>query len=239
MMNKKTVAAKEARNLMLNEYQGVLSTHSVDVPGFPFGSVVPYCLDRMGRPVILISRIAQHTKNIQADDKVSLIVAESGADDIQANGRVTYLGYAQQVLDNDQDTVDRYYKYYPDAIDYHKAHDFDLFYIELHRLRFIGGFGQIYWIDTDSYLRTNPFTAGEEKGAVEHMNEDHVSAIRHYCSLASIPLKDDDFPEMSGVDGEGFHIRIGQRIHRFHFDAPIVTTTQLRQKLTELAHQSA
>lgn len=238
-MNKKTVAAKEARNLMLNEYQGVLSTLSVDVPGFPFGSVVPYCLDRFGRPVILISRIAQHTKNIQADDKVSLIVAESGADDIQANGRVTYLGNAQQVPEDDQDTVDRYYKYYPDAAGYHKAHDFDLFYIELHKLRFIGGFGQIYWIDTDAYLRTNPFSADEEKGAVEHMNEDHLSAIRHYCSLANISLNDDDAPELSGVDGEGFHIRIGQRIHRFHFEEPIATTTELRKRLTELAHRAA
>ncbi|MFT5935627.1 MAG: putative heme iron utilization protein [Pseudohongiellaceae bacterium] len=97
----------------------------------------------------------------------------------------------------------------------------------------------IYWIDIDSYLPTNPFTAVEEKGAVEHMNEDHVSAIRHYCILANIPLDDDDSPEISGVDGEGFHIRIGLRIHRFHFDAPIVTTTELRQKLTELAHQAA
>lgn len=61
----------ETRGLLLREYHGVLSTHPVDTPGYPFGSIVPYCLDRRGYPEILISRIAQHTKNIQADPKLS------------------------------------------------------------------------------------------------------------------------------------------------------------------------
>ncbi len=58
-------AVKHARELLLKEYRGVLSTHSKSMPGFPFGSVVPYCLDDQGRPLILISRIAQHTHNLQ------------------------------------------------------------------------------------------------------------------------------------------------------------------------------
>ncbi|MGH9816446.1 MAG: heme iron utilization protein, partial [Candidatus Acidiferrales bacterium] len=59
-----TTAGAEARQLLLRDYQGVLSTLSVAVSGYPFGSLVPYCLDRQGRPIILISRIAQHSKNI-------------------------------------------------------------------------------------------------------------------------------------------------------------------------------
>lgn len=58
---------KEARKLLLSEYQAILSTHSVDVSGYPFGSVVPYCLNKNGEPIILISSIAQHTKNILSD----------------------------------------------------------------------------------------------------------------------------------------------------------------------------
>lgn len=58
-------AATQARELLLKEYRGVLSTHSKSMPGFPFGSVVPYCLDADGNPLILISRIAQHTHNLQ------------------------------------------------------------------------------------------------------------------------------------------------------------------------------
>ncbi|HBM10724.1 MAG TPA: heme iron utilization protein, partial [Pseudomonas sp.] len=68
-------AAKHARQLLLKEYRGVLSTHSKAMPGFPFGSAVPYCLNEEGWPLILISRIAQHTKNLQADPRCSLLVA--------------------------------------------------------------------------------------------------------------------------------------------------------------------
>lgn len=57
--------AKNARELLLKEYRGALATQSKAMPGFPFGSVVPYCLDEQGRPLILISRIAQHTHNLQ------------------------------------------------------------------------------------------------------------------------------------------------------------------------------
>ena len=100
---------------MMSEYQGILSTHSVEAQGYPFGSVTPYCFDRKGRPVILISRIAQHTKNILADPKVSLIVMERDVDDIQANGRVTYLGEAKQISPDNTDTMERYYRFFPDA----------------------------------------------------------------------------------------------------------------------------
>ena len=62
--------AKNARELLLKEYRGALSTLSKAMPGFPFGSVVPYCLDEQGRPLILISRIAQHTHNLQKDPTV-------------------------------------------------------------------------------------------------------------------------------------------------------------------------
>ena len=81
-------AAKHARELLLKEYRGMLATHSKKMPGFPFGSVVPYCLDADGRPLLLISRIAQHTHNLQADGRCSLLIGERDAEDIQAAGRL-------------------------------------------------------------------------------------------------------------------------------------------------------
>ena len=90
-----TQVAKNARELLLKEYRGALSTLSKAMPGFPFGSVVPYCLDAQGQPIILISRIAQHTHNLQKDPKCSLLVGEREADDVQAVGRLTYLAEAE------------------------------------------------------------------------------------------------------------------------------------------------
>ena len=60
---------------------GVLSTLSVDVPGYPFGSITPYVVTHEGRVVILVSEIAQHTKNMRACSKASLLVSDDKADD--------------------------------------------------------------------------------------------------------------------------------------------------------------
>src|SRR5437588_12980174 len=86
-----------ARRLLLQQSFGVLSTISLDVPGYPFGSVAPYCVDDQCRPVIYISHIAQHTRNIIADSRMSLTVVENndGSDDVQAHGRVTCIANAQ------------------------------------------------------------------------------------------------------------------------------------------------
>ncbi len=87
------------------------------MPGFPFGSVVPYCLDEQGRPLILISRIAQHTHNLQKDPKCSLLVGEREADDVQAVGRLTYLAEAEQLHDAAaiEAAAERYYRYFPES----------------------------------------------------------------------------------------------------------------------------
>src|SRR5262245_34930698 len=102
-----------ARALMLAESFGVLSTISLELEGYPFGSVTPYCVDPMGHPIIYISPIAQHTKNIVADSRVSLTVVESGvSDDVQSRGRVTVMANANQ-LEGDRDARDRYFRYFP------------------------------------------------------------------------------------------------------------------------------
>ena len=234
-MTYKQQSGKAARSLMMSEYQGVLSTLSVEAQGYPFGSVTPYCFDRRGRPVILISRIAQHTKNILADPKVSLIVMERDVDDIQANGRVTYLGEAKQLSGDDTDTMERYYRFFPDARDYHKTHDFDFYRLEFYRVRFIGGFGKIYWVERKAFLKESPFSPDEETRAIDHMNRDHADAIKHYCHLGSIPVGEDEHPVMVGMDSEGFNLLVGKRIHRFGFAEPVGTMDELRSELVRLA----
>src|ERR1700712_1235672 len=138
-------AAKQARQLLLKEYRGVLSTHSKAMPGFPFGSVVPYCLDADGNPLILISRIAQHTHNLTLDPKCSLLVSERGAEDVQAVGRLTVLAEASKLGDPPaiESAAPRYYQFFPDSQNYHQAHDFDFWGLTPVRHRYIGGFGAI------------------------------------------------------------------------------------------------
>jgi len=227
-------ANRQARALLLKEYRGVLSTHSKSMPGYPFGSVVPYCLDDEGRPLILISRIAQHTHNLQLDAKCSLLVGERGAEDVQAVGRVTLMAEAEKITDGVriEAAAQRYYRYFPESESYHSAHDFDFWVLKPVRYRYIGGFGAIHWLD--DVALANPFAGPAEISMVEHMNDDHTKAIAHYVELAGVPAT---LPAvLVGIDSEGMHLRIGQSLYWLAFAEPCNTPTQVRQALVQLAH---
>ena len=221
-----------ARTLLLQESFGVLSTVSIDIPGYPFGSVTPYCMDRMCRPIIYISHIAQHTKNILADSRVSLTIVEKGeSDDVQAQGRVTCIADARQVARSDDDVPERYFRYFPSARQYEHTHDFEFFRLELVRVRFIGGFGQIFWVEPSAFMATNPFSQAEENRIIQHMNKDHSDALSRYIGGGP--------GEMAGIDGEGFDVlRAGKKV-RIPFTTPVTNMEEARKALVEMARRPA
>src|SRR5215470_4780558 len=195
--------ARTARMLLKRQSVGVLSTHSVDVEGYPFGSIAPYVLNYDGEPTMLISDIAQHTRNIKRDKRVSLTIFDQCADDPQASSRLTWIGNAEPVDPSDTKIRHRYLRYFPSSESYFEAHDFSLYRIRLRRARFIGGFGQIYWIEPDALLVKNPFRE-TERSIIEHMNQDHEQALFHYCNAVAGATV--DTITMTGIDGEGFDL---------------------------------
>jgi len=110
----------QVRSLLLKSDYGTLSTHSVDCPGYPFASVVPVGFDDHNRPVLLISRLAQHTNNIAENAKVSLFLNDAhqrSYDDVQTCSRITVLAQAQRLdVEADADTVQRYCRFYRQAV---------------------------------------------------------------------------------------------------------------------------
>lgn len=225
----------EARQLLLDAYQGVLSTHSRDMPGYPFGSVAPYCLNEAGEPVFLISELAQHTKNLRADPRCSFIVM-AGGEDIQVSARLTLVGECEPVPAADVDAVARrYYRYFPESTDFHRIHDFVFFVLKPRRCRYIGGFGRIHWLEAEGLLQPNPFDGDKEAGIVEHMNDDHADALVLYCQQASLSVPEGVAPVMTGIDAEGMHLRIGERIARIPFARPVTTPMEARERLVEMA----
>lgn len=231
----KAGSGTEARALLLAAAQGVLSTQSKEMPGFPFGSVAPFCLDAAGRPLFLISELAQHTKNLRADPRCSFIVIAHG-EDIQANARLTLVGECLPLQDEAgiEAAATRYYRYFPDSLDFHRIHDFRFFRLEPVRCRYIGGFGRIHWVDPAEVLLANPFAGDREADIVAHMNEDHADALAHYCRQAGIE-PGGAAPLMTGIDAEGIHLRLGKRILRFSFAAPVTTPGQAREALVTMA----
>jgi len=234
-MSASAAASAEAQTLIAASYDGVLSTLSLEVAGYPFGSVVPFCLDQHGRPLILIASIAQHTKNIAADPRVSLLVFERSEPDLQAAGRVTILADATRLASSERNLATRYYRYFPQATDYDLTHDFSFHALVPRRVRYIGGFGRIHWFEPGVVVRANPFDSTQEEGIVRHMNDDHAGALVHYCRRAGIVVQEGEAPVMAGCDGEGMHLRIGQRIARIAFDAPVADLGAVRKTLVAMA----
>jgi heme iron utilization protein len=233
-MTSMTEKAMTARRLLNHQSMGVLSTHSVDVEGYPFGSIAPFVLNYDGEPTLLISEIAQHTRNIKHNAKVSLIVFDQGADDPQAGGRLTWIGDAERVAPSDTASRLRYLRYFPSSASYFETHDFSFYRIRLRRARFIGGFGQIYWIEPEAMLVPNPFRDSESR-IVEHMNQDHQPALFRYCEvLRNVKPR---VVIMTGIDSEGFDLLADQRKLRIDFDAPVHTVEEARAVLVKLARQ--
>lgn len=225
--------AKDAREILLKEYRGALSTHSKAMPGFPFGSVVPYCLDAAGQPLLLISRLAQHTHNLRQDPRCSLLIGQRDAPDVQAAGRLTLLAEAEPLVDETaiEAAAARYYRYFPESRDFHRVHDFDFWRLRPVRARYIGGFGAIHWLDTPCLA--NPFAGEAEQGMLDHMNADHTAALAHYAALAGLPAT--PAAQLVGLDAEGFHLRIGPVLHWLAFAQPCASPAEVRQALVALA----
>jgi putative heme iron utilization protein len=223
----------EARRLARGQTQAVLSTLSLRLEGHPFASVAPYILDHAGRPVILISDLAEHTRNLQADPRCSLIVQPFSAD-MQATGRVTVVGQAKRLPDKDAQGP-RYLRHHPQAEGYFAMHDFAFWVIEPVRIRYIGGFGKIHWIEAGAYLLPEGPLADQETDIIEHMNADHMHNLVAYCRHVHGVAT--ERAEMIGIDPDGFDIRAQGRMLRFDFPAPISDAAQARAALVELARQ--
>ncbi len=216
----KSEAEESAESLLRTSRHGTLSTISVLAGGWPFGSVVPYAVSRTGAPIILIARIAEHTKNIMADNRVSLLVHESGEEgDIQARARLTVLGRAFPVLGRDiPDTRARYLARVPTAEGYFATHDFAFYRIQVERLRYIGGFGKIFWLEQGGPLKTMDLgpPPPSAEAIIRHMNDDHKESLKLYCR--AFRGVDPGEVSMVGVDEWGFDVECQAPSVRLRFD---------------------
>ena len=143
----------EVRTLLKNNSNGVLSTHSLSVKGFPFGSLTPFAIDESGCPIILISALAEHTKNINADSNVCLTIIENNSGgNLQAQARLSVLAHAKKIESPGSDVREAYFARFPESKNYFGTHDFAFYRLEPVRLRYIAGFGKIHWIEKEAYL---------------------------------------------------------------------------------------
>lgn len=234
-MNTYPKAVRDARYLVRSQVNALLSTLSVEMAGWPFGSVTPYILDFTGQPILLLSDLAQHTRNLLADNRVSLLVWEQQKDDIQQAGRATLLGRIHEIAADDG-LRDRYLRYLPQAQQYFGVHDFRFYRLAVERVRYIGGFGDIHWIKGEDFVLSStdfePTLIEAETGAVIHMNSDHKEALVRYCRAAGV---EEIEPRLLGIDSDGFDVQTRLRRLRIEFITPVRVPTDWRTAFIALS----
>jgi hypothetical protein len=235
--------AERARTLAYLGRSGALATLSRRHPGHPFASVMPYALDDAGRPLLLISAMAMHTQNLEADPRASLLVTQPAwSGDPLAAARLTLMGTAGRVPDADTAAARAAYlarheraRYWADF------EDFGLWRLEVADLYYVGGFAAMDWVTAVDYAAARPDPlADAAAGIVEHMNRDHADALiayaRHFAGETA------DEASMVSVDRLGFKLRLrrGERLSsvRIAFPREVTTAAQSREVLIAMLREA-
>ncbi len=137
--------AKEARAVLRQCDFAALATQSVKMPGFPFLSHVPFALDAVCRPVLLLSNLAEHCRNLARDTRASLMTTQSSADP-QSQPRLTIMGELRP-FEPERALTERYLRYHPEAATWLGFGDFRFFHLQPSRARLVAGFARAGWID--------------------------------------------------------------------------------------------
>jgi putative heme iron utilization protein len=226
--------AERARTLVAQISTGTLSTLALEPEGYPYGSFVTVAFDG-GNPVFLISALAEHTKNLERDPRASLLVAESGAEDPLANGRVTMLGPCMRVEGDGGRARTAFLATHPNAAYYADFRDFGFWTLRVNAIRYIGGYGRMSWIThTDWHAAEPDPLASSAAGMVAHMNTDHPDAMLLYCKAFS-KATEITAATMTGIDRYGFDMSAktadGPRPVRVAFAKPVRTPEEVRAAL--------
>ena len=235
--------AERVRTLLHQGRTGMLATLSRRHPGHPFASIMPYALDAGGRPLFLISSMAMHTQNLQADARASLLVTQPGAaGDPLASGRVTLMGRAQRLTGDDVAAArPAYLAAHANAAYWVDFEDFSFWRLDVDDVYFVGGFAAMGWVEAGDYQAARPDLLAEvAEGIMEHMNNDHADALlgyaRHFAG------EEADEARMVAVDRLGFklHLRHGERrwSTRIAFPREVTSAADSRTVLIEMARQA-
>jgi putative heme iron utilization protein len=226
--------AERARTLVGSQRTGTLATLTEE--GFPYGSYITFALDGAD-PVFLVSTMAAHTKNLERDDRASLLVHEDGATDPLSNGRVTLVGRCTRLTDAAA-AREAFLAIHPQASYYVDFTDFGFFKLAVDAVRYIGGYGRMSWVELDGWqaAETDPIAAGAA-AIIDHMNADHADALVAYARAFSRATETQD-AVMVGVDRYGFELSVetekGRRPARIAFADPIATSGDARKAMIDL-----
>ncbi len=213
-------ALADARALWCGRPQGVLSTLSAAEPGYPFGSVVPLCLSNAGEALLLLSHLAQHSRNLDADPRCALTLFDPVEGDVQQGRRLTCMGRCQPV--DDADALARYCRHFPRGNFYAGELGFRLYGFAPERAHYNGGFATARWLGVDRLLDGAAFPAWTEDRLRQLVEDAHQPWLE-----AQWPDTGTERPLVAGVDPVGLTLRRGDRLLRLEVPAPLANESGL------------
>lgn len=199
--------------------EGTLATHSREPRGFPYPTALPFALTADHMPMLLISHLAEHTRNLQADARAGFLVAHAAQGGVLEGQRLTMLGsFAPASPEKSDELARRYLRYHPDSARYLELGDFSLWVMSLERMRYIGGFGAMGWL------------AGDELDSLESLSSaDEASLCEYFDAYPGRPAN----LRLLGIDRYGCDLLLEGSRNRFTFDKPKLTADELKAALID------
>jgi putative heme iron utilization protein len=232
-------ASELARSLLRRSRQGALAT-LMRGSGDPYCSLVNVASHCDGSPILLISRLALHTRNILSDPRVSLMLDERGNGDPLEAARIMLAGRAEQAGDADEAVLRRrYLNAHPAAEAFVNFKDFSFFKVRTAAAHLVAGFGRIVDLLPERFL-TDLSDADAlleaEQGAIEHMNADHRDAMNLYATKL-LGAEESDW-RCTGCDPDGIDMQAGAKTLRLEFPERVTGPGELRKMLVKLAAEA-
>jgi putative heme iron utilization protein len=223
-----------ARSVLRIAATGALATLAPD--GAPFATLVTVATSPEGEPVLLLSDLAEHTKNVRRDARVSLLLVSPGGEsgDPLAGARLTLNGTI--AADSDATSRRRFLARHPEARGYSEFRDFHFYRMAIIGAHLVAGFGRIVDLMREELLLDCSDAAdllAAEESAIAHMNEDHADALALYATRL-LGMADGDW-RVTGADPEGIDLSAGALRARLAFTEKVRTASELRAMLVRLA----
>ena len=227
----------DAVHLYRTTNAAILSTMSNKYEGYPFGSFITYVSDRNRTLFMYTSDIAQHTKNLKSNPKACVTLFRLDTDyDKQNSSRLTLMGDLKTVSNEElDDCQDRFIKFLPESKKYSSMHDFKFYKLVISRVRWIGGFGDIAWLNPKNWNDEKPKWSKNETMMIDHMNEDHSNVIQSALN-AQYGIKDKK-AQMIALTIDGYYISSKENIYFINFDKPVLKALDYRKILVKQAKE--
>lgn len=230
--------AERVRTLISLGSIATLSTVSKKRPGYPFGSLMPYTLDERGWPIFLISNMAMHTQNLEADLRASLFVGQAGDGDPLGTARATLIGDVLLVPDGEIAAArECYLSRHENSRFWVDFKDFGFYRLQPVDIYYVGGFGVMGWVSAEDYQKAEIDPLAEVAPRIlGHMNADHVRAMILLARVHS-DIKATE-ASMTAIDRLGFHLRLktaeGMKGTRINFLREVQSAEETRKVLVEM-----